>query len=346
MAGHESTGDIAFVDDAFSREDESDDRLFYAVDRLVPHLDEEARRSVSAIIAALVVEERPVVLDLMASWDSHLDEARDLGRVVGLGLNRTELEANPRLDERIVHDLNRDPILPFADATFDVVLNTVSVDYLTRPFEVVAEVGRILRPGGLFLILFSNRFFPEKVIRMWRDANNDQRRSIVEEYLQSCELFGPVGSYEVHGRPRSENDRYADTGLPSDPVFAVWAEKLGGAPGRPIRRPPELDPWFVREPEELARRTALVGETKRCPYCDEPLCKWAVPQTPFTEWDEEFFHVCFNDGCPYLLRGWRAMERQGNRGFTYRLMYNPGNDRCGPMPIPSLSALRASIVDD
>jgi hypothetical protein len=40
------------------------------------------------------------------------------------------------------------------------------------------------------------------------------------------------------------------------------------------------------------------------------------------------------------------MERQGNRGFTYRLMYNPGTDRCMPMPVPTLSALRASIVDE
>jgi len=39
------------------------------------------------------------------------------------------------------------------------------------------------------------------------------------------------------------------------------------------------------------------------------------------------------------------MERQGNRGFSYRLMYNPGNDGCTPVPIPSLGALRASIVD-
>jgi SAM-dependent methyltransferase len=330
---------------AFARENENDDRLFYDTDRMVPHLDAEALGVASSIIGALITDERPVILDLMASWDSHLGSSIAPARVVGLGLNRRELEANPVLDERVVHDLNADPTLPFADRTFDVVLNTVSVDYLTRPVEVVAEAARVLRPGGLLLVLFSNRFFPEKVVRVWREATADQRLALVESYLGSCPLLGPTASCEVQGRPRPLDDRYADLGLPSDPVVAVWAERVGGAPGRPARRPPELEPWFIRDPDELARRKAGVADTLACPYCGDRLRKWAVPQTPFTEWDEEFLRVCFNDRCPYLLRGWRAMERQGNRGFSYRLMYHPGNRCCLPLPVPSLSALRESIVD-
>jgi SAM-dependent methyltransferase len=293
----------------------------------------------------MIVEERPEILDLMASWDSHLGSITP-GRVVGLGLNRNELDANHVLDERVIHDLNRDPVLPFDDASFDVVLNTVSVDYLTRPFEVVAEAARVLRPGGLLLVLSSNRFFPEKAVRIWREASDQERVMIVEDYLDSCDLLGPSSTYSVQGRPRPATDRYAHLGLPSDPIFAVWAEKVGGPAGRPERRPPDLEPWFVRDPDELERRKAAVAETMSCPYCSERLRKWAVPQTPFTEWDQEFLYVCFNDRCPYLLRGWRAMAEQGNTGFSYRLMFNPGNGRCLPMPIPSLKALRESIVDE
>ncbi|MCU0305731.1 MAG: class I SAM-dependent methyltransferase [Thermoanaerobaculales bacterium] len=331
---------------AFSRDDESDDRLFYGTDRMVPHLDAEALGVVASIIGGLITEERPVILDLMASWDSHLGPSTAPARVVGLGLNRRELEANPALDEVVVHDLNAEPALPFADQTFDVVLNTVSIDYLTRPAEVVAEAARVLRPGGLLLVLFSNRFFPEKVVRIWREATTDQRLALVEGYFGSCPILGPTASCEVHGRPRPVDDRYAALGLPSDPVVAVWAERTGGPPGRPVRRPPELEPWFVCDPDELARRKAAVGDTLACPFCGDRLRKWAVPQTPFTEWDEEYLRVCFNDRCPYLLRGWRAMERQGNRGFSYRLMFNPGNRCCLSLPVPSLSALRESIVDE
>jgi len=330
---------------AFERRDEKDDREFYSIDRLVSHLDDEARSQVSAIIDSLVIERRPAVLDLMASWDSHLPVGLEPRRVVGLGLNRSELEANPALSEGVVHDLNADPRLPFPDADFDVVLNTVSVDYLTRPFEVAAEVSRVLKPGGLFLVLFSNRFFAEKVVRVWREASEAERVLIVQDYLASCPRLTPSEVFVVRGRPRPDDDRYAGLGIPSDPVYAVWTERVGGPSDRARRRPPSGDAPVVIG-EELQRRKALVGRSLKCPYCDENLSKWAVPQTPFTQWDQEFMYVCFNDRCPYLLRGWQAMERQGNGGFSHRLMYNPGNDRCTAIPVPSLGAFRESIVDD
>ena len=55
--------------------------------RMVAHLDAEALSAVSEIVEALIVEDRPEVLDLMASWDSHLGGVTP-GRLVGLGLNR------------------------------------------------------------------------------------------------------------------------------------------------------------------------------------------------------------------------------------------------------------------
>ena len=63
-------------------------------------------------------------------------------------MNAAELAANPALAEHVVHDLNVDPALPFADASFDDVTCCVSVDYLVRPVEVFGEVARVLRPGG------------------------------------------------------------------------------------------------------------------------------------------------------------------------------------------------------
>lgn len=56
--------------------------------------------------------------------------------MTGLGMNKEELERNPVLTESVVHDLNVDPKLPYEDNAFDVITNTVSVDYLTKPKEV------------------------------------------------------------------------------------------------------------------------------------------------------------------------------------------------------------------
>jgi hypothetical protein len=342
----EATRRLLYGPEAFRRQDEDDDRLFYAADRLVSHLDDTARATVERLIAALVVEEHPAILDLMASWDTHLPASLQPERLVGLGLNANELERNERLTERVLHDLNRDPRLPFPGASFDAVLDLVSVDYLTQPFEVFAEVARVLRPGGLHLVVFSNRYFPEKVVRIWHESSDQERILIVEDYFQATDLYTESSLWISQGKPRPANDKYGGLGLASDPVYAVWAEKKGRPAGRPARRPPpavDRAPW---DEEEVARRKAEVGRTLRCPYCGEKLSKWAVPQTPFTEYDVEYLWVCFNDRCPFLVRGWDTMNRQGNRGYSYRMMYHPKKGYCGSLPVPTLRALRESIIEE
>ncbi len=89
-----------------------------------------------------------------------------------------------------------------------------------------------------------------------------------------------------------------------------------------------------------------VKETLCCPYCGERMKKWAVPQGPFTEWDNEFMYICFNDACPYMVRGWKTMEKQGLKGISYRCMYYPEKEVCMPVPIMYLGALKESIVED
>jgi SAM-dependent methyltransferase len=168
---------------SFRRDDETPDRIFYRKARLVEHLDKRALRTVEHVIGTLIIEPRPRILDLMASWDSHIPDLVNPELVVGLGLNGEELLANPKLDLRIIQDINEHPVLPFPEASFDIVLNTVSVDYITKPLEVFSEVGRILRPGGLFLVIFSNRYFPPQGHRPMEEALG------AREIAPRCRLF-------------------------------------------------------------------------------------------------------------------------------------------------------------
>ena len=99
-------------------------------------------------------------MDLCSSWTSHYPIGWKRKRCVALGLNPLELLANPSKTEFCVQDLNKNPTLPFEDASFDCVTNALSVDYLTQPLEVFAEMYRVLRPGGLACMAFTNRCFP------------------------------------------------------------------------------------------------------------------------------------------------------------------------------------------
>jgi SAM-dependent methyltransferase len=345
-AGATVASQSVYAGDAFSRADESEDAVFYGRDRFVQHLDAAALATVSWAIGKLVVEEAPVILDLLASWDSHLPDGLRPAEVVGLGLNERELARNPALDRYVLGDLNRDPSLPFEEGRFDAALCTVSVDYLTRPFAVFPEVARVLKPGGLFAVIFSNRFFPEKAVKVWREASEAERVLIVEDYFRSAPSFGPCRVYLSKGRPRPAENRYAGLGLPSDPVYVAYAEKAGAPPERKAR--PVLREDRVVLPDEalVNLRKGRARETLECPYCGVRMKKWAVPVNPFTEWDREFLYVCFNDECPLIVRGWGALSEQGNQGFSYRTLYDPVSFGFFTVPVPSNRALREGIVEE
>lgn len=56
-----------------------------------------------------------------------------------------------------------EPKLEAGDCSFDAVLICVSVQYLQQPEKVFAEIYRVLKPGGVCIVSFSNRMFYEKV---------------------------------------------------------------------------------------------------------------------------------------------------------------------------------------
>jgi len=334
-----------FNEKAFSRVDESEDSIFYDTDRFVTHLDSLALETVERLIDRLVIEENPSILDLMASWDSHISSRFKSSRIVGLGLNKNELSSNRALSDYVIHDLNRNPELPFSDGSFDIVVNTVSVDYLTRPIEVFRQVGRILKPGGLFLVVFSNRMFPEKAVKIWRESSDDERIMLVEDYFRETGAFEKARLFVSKGRPRPEQDKYAYLGTASDPIYAVYAEKPGRDPFRKDRPSLNLVKEEVIGEDELERKKREVGNTLQCPHCEVKLKKWAVPENPFeSTWDNDFLYVCFNDACPYYVRGWDHIYNSTKRLASYRFMYNPEKDVCSPLPVPSPKALRESII--
>jgi SAM-dependent methyltransferase len=165
------------------------------------------------------------VLDLMSSWQSHIPANLHLDQLVGLGLNEDELKANSQLSDFQIHDLNADPALPFESNTFDAVVNTVSVEYLTDPLAVFKEVSRILRPDGFFIVTFSNRWFPTKALKIWPRLHEFERMGMVLEYFLRVGEFKDLQTYSIRGLPRPHDDKYFPELLYSDPVYAVWGRK-------------------------------------------------------------------------------------------------------------------------
>jgi SAM-dependent methyltransferase len=203
------------TEEAFRRTDETPDEEFYRTPRLVTHIDEGAISAVTQLYRELFPAGGEI-LDLMSSWVSHLPPEIAYRRVIGLGMNEVELRRNERLDSYIVQNLNTNPVLPFGEAEFDGVGICVSIDYLTRPVEVLREVGRVLKVGAPLITTFSNRCFPTKAVAVWRQLDDRGHMRLIESYLEEAGNFRNVR--RLDRSPRR---------VLGDPLYAVVAESAG-----------------------------------------------------------------------------------------------------------------------
>jgi SAM-dependent methyltransferase len=214
-AASREAGDGLFSPAAYTREDESPDDHFYSFPRRVVHIDDGA----IAALGRLYAEVLPTggrLLDLMSSWRSHLPAAFKTCEVVGLGLNAEEMADNPQLTSHVVHDVNRDPRLPFGPGEFDGAMCAVSIQYVIHPLRLFREVGRVLKPGAPFVVSFSNRCFPTKAVAVWLDSTDQHHMMLVRSYFESA---GGWKDATVEDRSPSGY---------GDPLYALWARTASG----------------------------------------------------------------------------------------------------------------------
>jgi len=202
--------------------DESSDQRFYDYPRFVTHVDAGFIQQLTQLYRERL-RPQTQILDLMSSWVSHLPEEIRFAHVEGHGLNAEELAQNPHLDHFFVQDLNQNPQLPLADQSFDAVLNAVSVQYLQYPEAVFADIHRILKPGGLAIVSFSNRMFYQKAIQAWRDSSEVSRVELVRGYFAAVAGFTEP---EIISRPAAFSG-WLQWWNPNagDPFYAVIAHR-------------------------------------------------------------------------------------------------------------------------
>ncbi len=214
-AASREAGDGLLSPAAYTREDESPDDHFYSFPRRVVHIDDGAIAALGRLYAD-VLPTGGRLLDLMSSWRSHLPAGLKTGEVVGLGMNAEEMADNAQLARHVVHDVNRDPRLPFGPGEFDGAMCAVSIQYVLHPLRLFREVHRVLKPGAPFVVSFSNRCFPTKAVAVWLDSTDQHHMMLVRSYFESA---GGWKNATVEDRSSSGY---------GDPLYAVWARTASG----------------------------------------------------------------------------------------------------------------------
>jgi len=207
-----------FVPENFLRADQQDDGSFYAIPRLVYHIDEAAVASLTQYYRRSIPKDSSI-LDICSSWVSHypLEFPKVMKRISATGMNALELKANDQLTDYTPKNLNIEPKLSYDDESFDVVTCVVSIDYLISPIEVLKEAHRVLKPGGKIIISQSNRCFSSKAIAMWLQMNDRQHLELINGYFKYAGGFKDRKAYDITAEGGPNEYR--------DPMFIVEAVK-------------------------------------------------------------------------------------------------------------------------
>ena len=113
----------------------------------------DPRQQAQALVTrALTIRTAPRVLEAGCGARAHLDYPAD-ARLVGIDILRSQLLRNGATSRLAQGDVTA---LPVASASADLVVCWDVLEHLTAPERAIAEIARVLRPGGLAVVALPN----------------------------------------------------------------------------------------------------------------------------------------------------------------------------------------------
>ena len=198
--------------------DISNDEIFYYHPRYVHHLSASFRQRLTDLYSKYLLNHY-TILDLMSSWVSHLPTHRKYKKIIGHGLNESELRANKRLDEFWVQNLNKTQNMPVEDSSVDIGLVVAGWQYLQYPEKVSLELSRIIKNDSLLIISFTNRAFWSKSPNIWTNSSELGRI----EYVKSVLSVNGWSVEKIFNEKTYENRLIGLYSSESDPFFSIIA---------------------------------------------------------------------------------------------------------------------------
>jgi SAM-dependent methyltransferase len=127
------------------------------------------------------------------------------------GVDYVGVDRSPRPNVRALVDISA---LPFADATFDGVLCTEMLSQSPRPWQLLGELARVLRPGGrLYLTAPFDWHFFDEPYDYFRFTTHGVR-ALLEDAGFAVERLEPVGGMFTAFGSKLLEDVVQDVWLP------------------------------------------------------------------------------------------------------------------------------------
>lgn len=204
------------------------------------------------------------VLDFGAGAGRHVAEFRAAGyEAVGVDQQFVSHASGSAPSRYLHHVAPPEYVLPFDDDAFDFVFSTSVMEHVTEPGRALAQIARVLRPGGISIHCFPSR---------WRPVEPHMYMPFGGRFnsFWLCALWARLGIRNTHQRDLSANEvalhnaQYAKTGI-SYPPAREW--ELRSAPLFADVRWAETG--YIEATRSVSRISRLVA-----PVCALPGVEW------------------------------------------------------------------------
>jgi SAM-dependent methyltransferase len=134
-------------------------------------------------------------------------------QLVGIDLD-PRVVSNPLLDAGLGADVYA---LPFRNQSFDVVFSIYVLEHIDRPSQLTAEIARVLRPGGVCLLLTPNLFHYVTMLSRLTPTSfhrwaNERRGRASDDTFPTC--------YQLNSR-RALSKHFSAAGLRTIAIDAI-----------------------------------------------------------------------------------------------------------------------------
>ncbi|MHB8807541.1 MAG: class I SAM-dependent methyltransferase [Anaerolineaceae bacterium] len=142
--------------------------------------------------------------------------------------------------------------LPHAAQTFDLVISNEVIEHVQNDWQAVAEIVRVLKPGGRLVLFCPNRGYPFETHGIYRKGKYHFGNKLFVNYLPNCWRNKLAPHVRVY---RSSDLKKLFTGLP---VRFIYRTTIFGGYDNIIRRSPALGK-MVRGLLQFLEKTPVRG---------------------------------------------------------------------------------------
>jgi ubiquinone/menaquinone biosynthesis C-methylase UbiE len=182
------------------------------------------------------------------------------GHVVGLDLNEAMLTVARRVRPDLDWRQGDATSLPFPDGTFDVALCQSGLMFVPDPAAAVAELARVVRPGGRVAVQVWSSLDRQTAIQPLADA--------VARHA-GRDAVGLIGTYFRLGDREQFTGRFTRAGLRVTEVRTLPATVRAPSVDAYVTTEVESTPLIDRISEEVYRRIREEARAGLARYCDD-----------------------------------------------------------------------------